>query len=189
MPSFISHVSEGIQHITDWNGYDHMLFLLALAAPFALKDWLKVLKLATAFTLGHSLTLALAATNTIHFNRDLIEKLIPITIILTALTNLALLYKKNHSSNRLSYFITASFGLIHGMGFSSYFKMIYDEQSSFVQGLLGFNLGVEIGQLVILTGILGLLWIVLKTGLISQKTLTIAMSLLAFSLSLWLLFR
>jgi HupE / UreJ protein len=188
MPFFISHIIEGIEHITDWNGYDHILFLLALAAPFALKDWMKVLKLATAFTLGHSLTLALSATDIIHFNRDLIEKLIPITIILTAVTNVMGLNQKFSSSGWLSYFITASFGLIHGMGFSSYFKMIYDEQSSIALGLLGFNLGVEIGQLLILAGTLVLLWLVVRTNLISQKSLTISLSLLAFCLSLWLLF-
>jgi hypothetical protein len=188
MPSFISHISEGIQHITDWNGYDHMLFLLALAAPFTLRDWLKVLKLATAFTLGHSLTLALAATDSIHFDRDLIEKLIPLTIILTALTNFISLNKKTQTSNWLNYFITASFGLIHGMGFSSYFRMIYDEHGSLLEGLLGFNLGVEIGQLIILSAILVFFLLLIKTTKTTQRSLTICTSLLVFCLSLWLLF-
>jgi hypothetical protein len=144
----IQYFLEGVGHITDFGGYDHMLYLAALCAPFTLRNWKKVVLLATAFTAGHSVALFLAATDYIRFSSDLIETLIPLTIMLTCLLSFA------HDSlgartGTIQYAVTAGFGLIHGMGFSSYFRMIANESGEFIQSLLLFNLGVEVGQLLI----------------------------------------
>lgn len=145
---------EGIQHICDPAGYDHMLYLLALAAPYGMKDWKRLALLASAFTLGHSLTLALASTGNIAFRSDLIEWLIPCTIAITALGHLLFPSNEKKSAVYLPYIMTSFFGLIHGLGFSSYLKMMFDDSSSIAMPLLAFNLGVETGQLLILTFIL-----------------------------------
>jgi hypothetical protein len=144
---------DGIQHITDIEGYDHMLFLLALCAPFTFKQWKPVVLLATAFTLGHSISLVLASLDLVRFSSDIIEFLIPITIIITAAFNL--IAEKNASALHLyRYATTAAFGIIHGMGFSSFFRIISSEGESFIAQLFFFNLGVEAGQLLIVAAIL-----------------------------------
>lgn len=141
---------EGINHITDPGGYDHMLFLVALCAPFLWRSWIKVVFLATAFTIGHSISLVLAAFNILRFHADIVEVLIPITILLTSLSNIHAAGKSIDRVSTTNYILTTTFGVIHGMGFSSYFRMILDEATSFTKSLLAFNLGVEIGQLLII---------------------------------------
>jgi hypothetical protein len=158
---------DGISHITDIEGYDHMLFLLAMCAPFTFKDWKPVAILATAFTVGHSISLALAAYDVIRFSSGLIEFLIPITIIATSLFNL--LGSAAPSVSMYRYSSAAIFGVIHGMGFSSFFRMISGESESFVSQLFLFNLGVEVGQLLILTAILSVVAII-TLALPSAKT-------------------
>ncbi len=145
--------SEGVLHITDIGGYDHMLFLLAMSAPFTVKDWKSLILLATAFTLGHSVTLALAGFQLVKFNSDLIELLIPITI---ALTSLYCFFYGENKVSFTSYAMVATFGLIHGLGFSSYFRMMFDEGTDAMKNLFLFNLGVEFGQVVVLVVILAL---------------------------------
>ena len=142
-------------HITDIEGYDHMLFLLAMCAPFTFKEWKPVAILATAFTVGHSVSLALAAFDVIRFSSELIEFLIPITILLTSAFNW-----RSGASRALSAYRYASagiFGVIHGMGFSSFFRMISGESEGFIAQLFFFNLGVEAGQLLILAVILSII--------------------------------
>ena len=143
---------DGILHITDVEGYDHMLFLLAMCAPFTWKDWKPVAILATAFTLGHSISLALAAFDVIRFSSDIIEFLIPVTILVTSIFNFSTGASTSVSLYR--YASAAVFGVIHGMGFSSFFRMISTENDSFIQQLFLFNIGVEAGQLLILCVIL-----------------------------------
>lgn len=142
---------EGILHITDLQGYDHMLFLVALSASFSWRNWKSLLLLATAFTLGHSLTLAIVSLDIVHINTGLIELLIPITIALTSLYNF-FFGKKEISFS--SYVIIVFFGLIHGMGFSSYFRMMFGEGLDIIGNLFLFNAGVEVGQVLILVAIL-----------------------------------
>ena len=139
----------GLEHILDVNGYDHILFVLALCATYQLKEWKKVVLLVTAFTIGHSLTLALAALDVIAFNPTVIEILIPVTIIVTGLTNIILKEKNNTSLTKIKYVITFFFGLIHGLGFSNYFRALLSEAADIVKPLFLFNIGVEAGQLVI----------------------------------------
>jgi hypothetical protein len=147
--------TDGIMHITDIEGYDHMLFLLAMCAPFTFKEWKPVAILATAFTVGHSISLALAAFDVIRFSSGLIEFLIPVTILATSIFNWQAGASPTVSIYR--YLSAAIFGIIHGMGFSSFFRMISGESDGFITQLLLFNLGVEVGQLLILTAILSLI--------------------------------
>ena len=143
----------GFQHITDLKGYDHILFVVALCAVYRLKDWKKVAILITAFTIGHSITLALATLNIITYSTNLIELLIPITIFLTCILNF--FHKSAEYSldkEKPSYFrypMAMAFGLIHGMGFSNYLRSLLGKEESIWQPLLAFNVGLEIGQLVI----------------------------------------
>lgn len=138
----------GLEHILDIKGYDHMLFLLALCIPFTLKDWKKVLILATAFTIGHSITLALSTLDLVRFPMDWIEFLIPVTILATARYDML----NGASINRnLHYGMALFFGLIHGMGFSNFLRgsMFPGEESNLVWQLLYFNLGIELGQIIV----------------------------------------
>ena len=150
--SWIEYLGDGIVHITDFQGYDHMVYLIALVSIFEWREVKRVVLLATAFTIGHSLTLILAALDVIRPNSSVIEFLIPITILITGLSNLryAKRVKEPVPWHGLRYAAAISFGLIHGMGFSSYFRMIVEKGESIVSPLLFFNLGVEIGQLIIL---------------------------------------
>lgn len=139
----------GWEHILDINGYDHILFVTALCATFTFLEWKKVIWLVTAFTVGHSLTLALAALDLVQVNPDIIETLIPITIVITGLYQLWTVGRSDSSKaqNVVRYAMAIIFGLIHGLGFSNYFKAIIGQEESLVQALLAFNLGVESGQI------------------------------------------
>lgn len=149
MNSFSVYIQLGWQHLTDLGGYDHMLFLLALVAGYTIKDWKKLTWLVTAFTIGHSVALALAVLNIVHVNATLIEYSIIISIGLLALIKLITLLKpKAKTSNtKPYYFLVLLFGLIHGLGFSNYLKQLIGSQDLWV-ALLGFNLGLEFAQIV-----------------------------------------
>lgn len=146
--TWIDYLVDGLAHITDLGGYDHMIYLIALVAIYDYREIKQIIWLVTAFTVGHSLTLVLAGLDIIHPNRGLIEFLIPVTILITALSNLrhAQRVKEPVPHHGWRYLLAVAFGLIHGMGFSSYFRMIVDRDESIVQPLLFFNLGVELGQ-------------------------------------------
>jgi hydrogenase/urease accessory protein HupE len=159
MQDFWLYFGLGRAHIADLNGYDHILFVVALCLPFLLKDWKKILILVTAFTIGHSITLALAAFDKLNVPSDLIEFLIPVTILITAWstvskkkTNALYTSQTPGSSNKsinLSYVLALFFGLIHGLGFSNYLKSLLGKSNSITGELLAFNLGLELGQLII----------------------------------------
>jgi len=148
----------GATHITDLSGFDHILFLVALAASYDLTKLGRMALLATAFTLGHSLTLFLAGLDLVRASLSWIEFLIPVTIIIMSIlqilgTNFDLSVKNKTSRTTVRnsiYLITALFGLIHGLGFSSFYRIAVERGSGIVLPLLKFNLGVEIGQLLIL---------------------------------------
>ena len=149
MSSFELYFKLGLQHILDINGFDHILFVLALCAIYVARDWKKVLILVTAFTIGHSLTLALATFNIVNFRSDIIEFLIPVTIAITALINLFKNKPSNGKGVNLNYFFAGFFGLVHGLGFSNYLKELLGKEASIWQPLLAFNLGLEAGQIII----------------------------------------
>jgi len=151
---FPTYLQLGFEHITDLNGYDHMLFLLALCAGYVYTDWKRILILVTAFTVGHSLTLALAVLNIIPVNAAWIEFLIPVTIAATAAKNVLVKTSPDRSFSGgewLTYLMALTFGLIHGMGFSNYLRSLLGER--LLMPLLAFNLGIELGQLLVVVGI------------------------------------
>ncbi len=150
MDTFKLYFQLGMEHILDIRGYDHILFVVALTTIYLIKDWKRVLILVTAFTIGYSITLALATLHIIKFNSDLVEFLIPVTIFLTALANL--LRKRAEQSSKkiqLNYWLALFFGLIHGMGFSNYLRSLLGSDTTIFTQLLAFNLGLEIGQIII----------------------------------------
>lgn len=151
---FETYFNLGFTHILDLQGYDHILFIVALCALYRWGEWRKILVLVTAFTIGHSLTLALAALDMILVPQSWIDLLIPFTILFTAANNIR--RGEAPDSGRVfdrrqvfNYGSALVFGLIHGMGFSNYFRFLLGEESSIVNQLLAFNLGLEAGQLIV----------------------------------------
>ena len=151
MSAFELYFDLGREHIMDYaNGYDHILFVLALCAVYLVHDWKKVLILVTAFTVGHSITLALATFDVISINSEWVEFMIPLTILLTAVSNLVRAEDRGPKWNvQTNYLLALFFGLIHGMGFSNYLKSLLGRQESIGMPLFAFNLGLEVGQIII----------------------------------------
>jgi hypothetical protein len=149
MNQFQLYFNLGVKHILDLEGFDHILFVVALCVIYLMRDWKKIIILVTAFTIGHSLTLALATLNLIKVNTDLVEFLIPVTIAITCLTNILSPRPSSGRGISLNYLYALFFGLIHGLGFSNYLSSLLGREQSIFQPLLAFNLGLEVGQLVI----------------------------------------
>lgn len=178
----------GFDHISDLNGYDHILFIIALCASYSIADWRRLLILMTSFTVGHSFTLALSALQVVNLPPGLIEFLIPCTILCTALLNFW--YKPGPSKTwNPVYFLALFFGFIHGLGFASYFKALLGREASIIVPLLGFNLGVEIGQLCIVACILFINFLFVRFGKIKQQQWTIPVSIIAVVLSMVMIFE
>ena len=151
MGEFSIYFGLGKDHILDYaNGYDHILFVVALCAIYTLQDWRRILFLVTAFTVGHSITLALSTLNIISIKSEIVEFLIPVTILITAASNI-LKKEEAYYENmiRINYAFALFFGLIHGMGFSNYLKAILGKSQNLFTPLLAFNLGLELGQIII----------------------------------------
>ncbi|MCA0131062.1 HupE/UreJ family protein [Winogradskyella alexanderae] len=150
LENFWFNVQYGINHVLDPNGYDHVLFLMVLAVPYIFKDWKRVLILVSLFTLGHTLSLVLAAYGIVSVNGKLVEFLIPVTILIAAVYNVFTAGKKERS-NKLSLllFITLFFGLIHGLGFAREFKMFAGQSQNKLELLIEFALGIEIAQIIV----------------------------------------
>ncbi|WKN45280.1 HupE/UreJ family protein [Tunicatimonas pelagia] len=168
MSTFSLYFNLGLTHILDILGYDHILFVVVLCALYMLRDWRKVLILITAFTIGHSITLALATLNIIQVNVALIEFLIPVTIFITAVSNI-LRGQRSSSPQKvqLNYAYALFFGLIHGMGFSNYLRSLLGKEEDITVPLLAFNLGLELGQVIIVA-------IVLVTASVFVSILSVA---------------
>ena len=171
MSEFALYLQLGFRHIADLAGYDHILFIAALAIPYALGNWRALAVLITAFTLGHSITLALATLQLVHVPSALVETLIPITIVITAA--LALFEMRGHTGSSAPtltttpvsrYVIAAAFGLIHGLGFSTYLRSLLGQEESIALPLLAFNVGLELGQLLILSVVLTIGTLVVRAG-------------------------
>lgn len=153
MSQFWLYFKLGLTHVLDLSAYDHILFLVALTLPFIFKDWKKVLILVSVFTLGHTLSLFLSVYKIVIINSALIEFLIPVTIFATALYNI-LTARKSNSNTTMAVLAALFFGLIHGFGFSNYFKQIIAGEESRLLPLLEFALGIEIAQVVIVLFVL-----------------------------------
>ncbi len=183
---FSIYLELGFDHILDINGYDHILFLIALCALYTIKEWRQILILVTAFTIGHSVTLALSALNIINIHATLIEVLIPVTILMTAILNLVM--KPNPDQKwRPNYFLALFFGFIHGMGFSNYFKALLGKEADILTPLFAFNVGVELGQLCIVAGIILLNYLVTRYVKLKQRTWTIIVSSIAALLACYMI--
>lgn len=203
MDDFIFFFKQGLSHISDLGAYDHILFIAALAAAYHIKNGKKLILLVSAFTIGHSIALALATLKIVKVNSSLIEFLIPVTIIATCLTTILrqlkhksppLQFKKvlDHSKkagfhveqNGATYLIIIGFGIVHGLGFSNYLRFILSENESLFTPLFAFNLGLEVGQIFILTIALIINFVLLRYVKLSQKHLPIIISILITIISI-----
>jgi hydrogenase/urease accessory protein HupE len=154
MNDFGLYFELGYQHIADLRGIDHILFVMALCLRYQFQDWRKILVLVTAFTIGHSITLAMSVFNLLDYPVKWIEFLIPVTIMVTAISNVFVKKFVYKTRFPVIYFFALFFGLIHGLGFSNYLKSLLGTNTNIVSQLLAFNLGLEAGQLLIVTGVL-----------------------------------
>ena len=188
MSIFQMYLELGIEHISDIKGYDHILFLISLMASFQFFQWKKILKLITAFTIGHSISLALSALKIIQFSIPVIEFLIPVTILLTSVSNLV--NTKNFSPKLYlyEYLITMTFGLIHGMGFSVLLSSLLGMEQSIILPLAAFNIGLEIGQILIVLVILSLGYIAVQLLKLKSDYWKYGLSIIALSTSIYLIF-
>ena len=169
----------GWHHIMAWDALDHLLFVLALSAIYLVGNWKQVLVLVTAFTFGHSITLALSVYDVIRVNGKWVEFLIPCTIIATALFNF---FQKDFKprSLRLNYFLALFFGLIHGLGFANAIRFAMAKDQSMGWSLFGFNIGLEAGQIVVVFCILLLSYLVVDLIKLNRKWWVWALSGIAF---------
>ncbi|WP_396173052.1 HupE/UreJ family protein [Flavobacterium sp.] len=178
MSEFMLYFKIGLNHVLDINGYDHVLFLIALTVPYAFKDWKRVLLLVTLFTVGHTLALILSVYEIVIIKAYLVEFLIPITILVAAAFHLFTAGKsgKNESITFVA-FVTLFFGVIHGLGFSNYFKTILPGSSTDkLLPLLEFALGIEAAQIIVVIIVLLLSYIVQTFFRFSKRDWTLVMS-------------
>ncbi len=172
-PIFL-YLKLGYEHIANFTGADHIMFLVALCAVYPPKDWKRVLLLVTAFTLGHSITLALSALDVVIISSKVIKFLIPLTILLTALHNIVA--KPSTSRWWIIYMVTLFFGCIHGLDFSNYFKALLMGSQSVLIPLLGFNIGIELAQILVVLCILGIAYLSLIRFKIALRDWTLFVS-------------
>jgi hypothetical protein len=183
MGDFWLYFTLGWEHIISKDALDHQLFIAALGAIYLLQDWRRVLILVTAFTIGHSLTLALSVLDIVRFPSAWVEFLIPVTIVLTAFANL---FQKKFSTQsvRINYFLALFFGLIHGMGFANSIRFMLSKDENLGWSLFGFNVGLEAGQIVVVTIVLLLAALVINVFKVNRRDWVIFLSAAIFSLSL-----
>jgi HupE / UreJ protein len=180
MEEFLAYLNLGFHHIVDPKACDHLLFVITLCAAYAPQAWRQILVLITAFTVGHSLTLALSALNIVRISSELVEMLIPITILLTSLYNLVA--KPNSTDPAFSrpalarYLLALGFGLIHGLGFSNFFRGLMGDEGSIIWPLFSFNVGIEMGQLMIIAAFFALFALLRRWGSIEQRDWTLFVS-------------
>ena len=161
LENFWFNVEYGINHVLDINAYDHVLFLIVLTVPYVFKDWKRVLLLVSMFTLGHTLSLVLAAYNVVSVNAAVVEFLIPITILIAALFNVFTAGKGAQKEKvGILFLTTLAFGLIHGLGFAREFQMLLGDTDNKLVLLLEFALGIELSQVIIVFVVLFLSYIV-----------------------------
>jgi len=178
MSEFWIYFQIGLKHVLDINAYDHVLFLIALTIPYAFKDWKRILLLVTVFTVGHTLALLLSVFGIIAVKANIVEFLIPITILITAVFHLFTAGKASKSESvNLIFFVTLFFGIIHGLGFSNYFKTILGgTASSKLVPLLEFALGIEVAQLIVVFVVLIVSYIVQTVFRFSKRDWALVMS-------------
>ncbi len=167
MDDFILFLKLAFDHVLDWNAYDHILFFIVLAVVYHFKDWKKTLWLITLFTLGHTVTLALATFDIVSVSSKLIEFLIPLTIFITAAVNIFTVKKKKFHQSNVNLFFAFFFGLIHGLGLSGFLKMVLIDSENKTLPILEFAFGVELAQTLIVL-------LILIAGFVAVNLLKIA---------------
>lgn len=187
MNSFELYFRLGLQHILDINGYDHILFVLALCAVYIPRDWRKIIILVTAFTIGHSLTLALATFKVVEIRSDIIEFLIPVTIAITAFVTILKPRPSSGKNVQMNYLLALFFGLIHGLGFSNYLRELLGKEAIIWKPLLAFNLGLEVGQLVIVGVFLLMTSVLVGIAGVNRKEWTLVVASMVLGVSLMLM--
>ncbi|MGG6230034.1 HupE/UreJ family protein [Tenacibaculum sp. SDUM215027] len=188
MNDFIFYFKMGLFHVLDFKAYDHILFLIVLAVVYQFKQWTKVLWLITLFTIGHSITLALSAYGILNVRADLIEFLIPLTIFITGLMNVLTAKKASVGKENQNLFFALFFGLIHGLGFSNYFKIMIGKTSDKFLPLIEFALGVEVAQIIIVLGILLIGALVQSIFSVNRRDWILIMSSIVIGFALQMMF-
>ena len=197
MTTFTVYLRLGFEHLLDLQGYDHILFLAALCAAYTLTRWRELLLLVTAFTIGHSVSLALATLRLVRVDTGLVEFLIPVTIVATAVVNLigargpqpydsAARRPTLHPARRPRYAAALVFGVIHGLGFSSFLRLVLGEERNIFLPLLSFNIGLELGQIVVAGAVLALAMVMTRWLPLSQKGWNVAVSVAAGATAAWM---
>lgn len=190
MSSFELYFSLGLHHVLSWHAYDHLLFLVALTTPYFFKDWKRILWLITVFTLGHTLSLILAVYGVMSIRAALVEFLIPVTIFITAVFNIFTAGKGPKKEKwGLTFFVTLFFGLIHGLGFSNYFKQIVSGEAGKLFPLLEFALGVETAQVIVVLGVLVLSFIVQSVFRFNKRDWVLVLSAIVLGIVLPILIK
>jgi hydrogenase/urease accessory protein HupE len=186
MNDFLFYFKIGWEHILSWDATDHLLFMVALSIVYTYRDYKKVLVLVTAFTIGHAITLYLTALDQIRVNTNLVELLIPCTILMTSLFNI--LYSSDQQKGmRLQYGIALCFGLIHGMGYANYIRMMLASDQHLIWGLFSFNVGLEMGQIVAVLVVILITWLCSKISWLSRKYLIASVSVCIGLASIYLI--
>ena len=178
MSDFWIYFNIGLKHVLNVCAYDHVLFLLALTVPYEFKNWKKILILVSFFTLGHTLALFLSVFNVIAIKANIVEFLIPITILVTALYNI-IFSGKSSKKNTITFIgiITVFFGIVHGLGFSNYFNSILPGKATDkLLPLFEFALGIEVAQIFVVILSLLLAYIIQTLFKFSKRDWTLTVS-------------
>lgn len=183
MQDFMLYLKLGWEHIVSLDALDHQLFVLVLMAIFVFKDWKKILWVVTAFTIGHSITLVLSAFDILRAPAKWVEFLIPLTIVITALDNI-LMRNKPQNLMKMNYYLALFFGLVHGMGFANTARMMMSKEESIFVPLLGFNIGLEVGQIAVVIVIMILHFVMLTLFKVNKKEWVMFVSSAVFALAL-----
>jgi len=179
----------GINHVLDWNGYDHVLFLVALALPYTFRQWKSLLLLVSTFTVAHCLSLVLSIYGLVPVNMEFIEFLISVTIFCMAIFTCIVSVKDKYQKGNLRYILTALFGIIHGFGFSNYFKMLVPVKEEQVITLIGFATGIEIAQALIALFMLFLAYVVSTKLNVKKEQYMMGMSIGVLFVTLPMLYK
>ena len=183
MNDFLFYLNLGWEHIISLDALDHQLFVLVLVAVFVMKDWKNIFWIITAFTIGHSITLALSVFDIMRAPAKWVEFLIPLTIVITALDNILMRNRQNNLM-KMNFYLALFFGLIHGMGFANTARMMIPNEQHIFVPLLGFNIGLELGQIAVVAAILIIQFILLNLFKANRKDWIMFISSGVFTLSL-----
>ena len=178
MSEFLIFFEKGLRHILDLSAYDHILFLIALTIPYAFKDWKRLLLLVTIFTVGHTVALLLSVFGVVIIKVNLVEFLIPITILIIAFFNLFTAGKSSkQESISVIGFVTLFFGIVHGLSFAGYFNtLLGGSPQSKLLPLSEYSLGIETSQIIVVFIVLILSYIVQTFFRFSKRDWTLVMS-------------